>query len=84
MELVRVLDMLAMASAFLAAWLWYRASTTRLRRISRFEALDAADLNRIVIAVNRNQILNTRGALAAAVSALIAGLRIAVDLLSRT
>ena len=34
------------------------------RRVSRFETLDAADLNRIMVMMNRNQILNSRGALA--------------------
>lgn len=53
----------------LAAWLWYIASRRRLRRISRFEALDSADLNRIVTTINRNSLLNSRAALATAISA---------------
>ncbi len=83
MLLTRVLDVLGMLTAFAAAWFWLRASDSRLRRVSRFETLDAADLNRLVVIMNRNQILNTRGALAAAASALLVGARIAADLLAR-
>ncbi len=77
-----ILDALGIATALLAAWWWYLTGTRRLRRISRFEALDAADLNRIVTAVNRNNILSCRAALAAAASAVCVALRFAVDLIS--
>jgi hypothetical protein len=40
---VLLLDAFGIATAVLAAWLWYAASRRRLRRISRFEALDSAD-----------------------------------------
>ncbi len=83
MTLTNALDLLAMASALAAAWLWFLASTTRLRRVSRFEELDAADLNRLVVALNRNQILNSRGALAATVAALCSAARFAADALAR-
>jgi hypothetical protein len=43
-----------------------------VRRVSRFEELDAADINRIVVAINRNQIVNRRAALASAVAAFLA------------
>ena len=79
---VLVLDALGVATALLAAWWWYLAGTRRLRRVSRSEALDAADLNRIVTAVNRNAVLGCRAALAAAVSAACVALRFAVDLVS--
>ena len=48
--------------------------------MSRFEALDAADINRIVVALNRTQTLNARAALATAVAAGLAGLRVLLGL----
>jgi hypothetical protein len=48
--------------------------------VSRFEALDAADFNRIVTAMNRNSVLSCRAALAAAASAVCVALRFALDL----
>lgn len=83
MTLTSALDLLAMSAALAAAWLWYRASATKLRRVSRFEELNAADLNRLVVAMNRNQIMNSRGALAAMVAALCSALRFAADALWR-
>jgi hypothetical protein len=50
--------------------------------VSRSEALDAADFNRIVTAINRNNVLSCRAALAAASSAVCVALRFAVDLVS--
>ena len=79
MTFAQILDLLAMVAALAAAWLWFRASGSRLRRVSRAETLDAADLNRIVVMLNRNQILNSRGALAAMVSALCAAARFALS-----
>jgi fumarate reductase subunit C len=81
--LVLTLDLVALVAALAAAWFWYLASGRRLRRISRDETLDAADINRIVIAINRNQILNSRAALAAAVAALLAAVRFGLDWLGR-
>jgi hypothetical protein len=78
-----VLDLFGIATALLAAWLWYMAGRRRLRRISRFEELDAADINRIVTAINRSNLLNGRAALAAAASALSLAVRFAADLLAR-
>ncbi len=80
--LVTLLDALAIAAALLAAWLWYLTGRRRLRRVSRFEVLDAADLNRLVTAINRSNILNGRAALAAAAAAVFLALRLAVDLLA--
>ena len=77
-----LLDVVGSATALLAAWLWYAAGRRRLRRISRFEELDAADLNRIVITINRSNLLNSRAALAAAASAATLALRFAADLLA--
>jgi hypothetical protein len=48
----------------------------------RFETLDPADLNRIVTAVNRNSVLNSRAALAAAISAVCLALRFMLDLIA--
>ena len=76
---VLVLDALGVATALLAAWWWYLAGTRRLRRVSRFEALDAADFNRIVTAMNRSSVLSRRAALAAAAAVCVA-VRFAVDL----
>ena len=66
------------AAAVASSWLWWKASTQHIRRISRTEELDAGDINRIVTALNRAQILNSRAALATAVAALLAGVRIAI------
>jgi hypothetical protein len=73
------LDLLAAALAALAAWFWYLASRRKIRRVSRFERLDAADINRIVVSINRNQILNSRAALSAAFAALLAAIRFGFD-----
>jgi len=78
-----LLDVAGIATALLAAWLWYMAGRRRLRRISRFEELDAADINRIVTAINRSNLLNGRAALAAAASALSLAVRFGADLLAR-
>ena len=77
-SLVLLLDVLTIASAVLAAWLWYQAGRSRLRRISRFEVLDAADLNRIITVFNRSSMLNARAALATAASAICPALRFAL------
>jgi hypothetical protein len=74
-ELALALDCLVLLAAFFSAFLWLRASRHRLRRVSRHEVLDAADINRIVIALNRTQILNSRAALSTACVAALATLR---------
>jgi hypothetical protein len=76
-----VLDVAAIAAALVASWLWYRAGQRQTRRISRLEVLDAADLNRVVTAINRSAILNKRAALASAFSAACFALRFAATLL---
>jgi hypothetical protein len=76
-------DLLAAALAGLAAWFWYLASRRKIRRVSRYEQLDAADINRIVVSINRNQILNSRAALAAALAALLAAVRFGFDIFAR-
>ena len=75
-----ILDGLIIVTIFASAVLWFLASRNRLRRISRHEVLDSADINRIVTTMNRTQILNSRAALATALSALFAAIRVARDL----
>lgn len=79
MPLIVVLDLAATASALVASYLWFRASQNRLRRISRLEEIDAADLNRMIVQINRTQVLNARAALATAASAAIVALRFGID-----
>jgi hypothetical protein len=81
--LPRALDVLALLSALVAAWLWYKASSYHVRRIDKDETLDHKDFNRIVVAMNRTQMLNRRAALATAASALAIALKFADDLVSR-
>ena len=76
------LDLLIIAAALASAWLWWAASRHRVRRISRDEVLDAADINRLVTALNRTQILSSRAALATALAAALAGLRLLLHALA--
>ena len=75
-----ILDALIILVMLLSAFLWFLASRSRLRRISRHEVLDYADINRIVTAVNRAQILNARAAFMTALAALLAAFRVMIDL----
>jgi len=75
-SLTVALDVLAALAALVAAALWLRASGRTVRRISKFERLDAQDLNRMVVAINRAQVLNGRAAAAAALAALLAAMRL--------
>jgi hypothetical protein len=75
------LDLLIAGAAFASGWLWWVASRHRVRRISRDEVLDAADINRIVTALNRTQILSSRAALATALAAVLAALRVCLTAL---
>jgi hypothetical protein len=79
-RLTLVLDLLAIVSALVAAWLWFRASGRLIRRVSKHEVIDSTDLNRIVTAINRTQILNAQAALATAVSAVTVALRLGLNL----
>lgn len=80
--LLPILDALALASALAAAYLWWKASCNHVRRISLTEKLDAQDFNRMVIAINRTQLLNRRAAVATAVSALAIALKFGHDLIT--
>lgn len=82
MPLTLVLDLLGIASALLAAWFWYLAGLRRLRRISKFEELDATDINRLVTAINRSNVLNGRAALAAAFSAASLAVRFGLEVIA--
>jgi hypothetical protein len=78
--LMMVLDALIGMAALASAAFWWSASRQRLRRISRHEVLDPADINRIVTVLNRTQILNARAALATAGAGLLAAVRIGLSL----
>ncbi|PZR84109.1 MAG: hypothetical protein DI537_33670 [Stutzerimonas stutzeri] len=79
MPFIFVLDLAIGVGALFSSWLWLLASRQRLRRVSRLEEIDAADLNRIVIALNRTQILNSRAALTASMVGALAGMRFAIS-----
>jgi hypothetical protein len=80
--LIAILDMMAIATALYAAWLWYLASRHKLRRVKHNEVLDAHDINRMIVSINRTQILNSRAALATAVSAVTVALRFLASFLT--
>lgn len=74
-----VLDTAILALFFASAWFWFRASRNRVRRVARDEVLDYADINRIVVAINRSQFLNSRAALTTAFAGLLAFTRLLID-----
>jgi hypothetical protein len=76
--LLTTLEIAAVAAALVAAVLWWQSCCRTVRRFSRYEELDAADLNRLVVAINRNQLLNRRAALASAVAAFLAASSFAI------
>ncbi len=82
MSIALALDLAGCVTAFLAGWLWLRASGRTVRRVTRREELDAADINRLVTAMNRAALLNRRAALAATASAISVALRFLVGLLA--
>lgn len=82
--MILALDIIAMIAAFASAILWFMASGKSLRRLNKGEEIDQHDINRIVTAFNRNQILNGRAALATAVSATAVGLRFLAQFLNFT
>ena len=79
--IVYLLDAAIVVTAVLSAWFWLRASGKRVRRVSKHETFDYADINRLVVALNRAQILNARAAKATAAAALLGGLRVLLDFL---
>ncbi len=80
MNVALLLDLTGTLTALAAAWLWLVASGRRVRRVSHHETLDAADINRIVTAINRSAALNRRAAQAASLSALAVALRFILDM----
>jgi hypothetical protein len=78
--LLMLLDLLIAAFAIASALLWWAASRQRMRRISRQEVLDAADINRMVTILNRAQILNARAAFTTSCAGMLAAARILLDL----
>jgi hypothetical protein len=81
--LIPYLDIAVACAALASAVFWLKASRQSFRRISRTELLDAADMNRLVTALNRSQILNGRAALTTGLAAGLAALRFALDLGTR-
>ena len=79
--IVYLLDAAIVVAAVLSTWFWLRASGKRVRRVSKHETFDYADINRLVVALNRAQILNARAAKATAAAALLGGLRVLLDFL---
>jgi hypothetical protein len=75
-----LLDLATIATALFAAWMWFRASSFTVRRISKHEQLDSGDFNRLITAMNRTQILNRRAALATAGSGLAIALKYLHDM----
>ncbi|WP_228243039.1 hypothetical protein [Porphyrobacter sp. GA68] len=74
--LPHLLDALIVLGAAASSLLWFRASRSRVRRVSRFEALDHADYNRLVTTMNRTQILNSHAALMTGLTAALASVRL--------
>jgi hypothetical protein len=79
--LIVIVDIAILLSAALSAWFWWKASGKKLRRIAHNEVLDARDINRIIVTINRGQILNARAALATAISAGLVAVRFFLTLL---
>ena len=75
------LDLAIVVAAVLSAWFWLQASGRPIRRVTKHEEFDHADINRLVTAFNRSRILNARAAQATAIAALLGGLRVALDLI---
>lgn len=76
---IATLDLSIITAAMASGWLWWLASRQRVRRVRRGEELNHLDMNRIVTAMNRTQILNSRAALATAVAAVLAGVRLSLN-----
>jgi hypothetical protein len=79
---VVILDTAALLSALAAAWLWFKASSNTVRRIALDEELNAQDFNRIVVSINRSQLLNRRAAMATAISACAIAAKFGADLVT--
>ena len=78
--MIMALDIASFLTALASSWLWYQASGRSIRRLHRSEDIDYHDFNRIVVAFNRTQQLNSRGALMTAISALCIAARFAANI----
>ncbi len=78
--LVITLDVAIILCAAASGFFWFMASRRQVRRISSSEVLDSRDINRLVVAFNRAQLLNRRAALATAATGFLAALRLSLDL----
>jgi hypothetical protein len=76
-------DILAISTALVAAWFWYKASQRTVRRMVVDEVFDFHDMNRVIVAYNRGAILNRRAAIATAVSVLCLAAKLAADMISQ-
>lgn len=75
------LDVASIVFALLASWFWWRASGRMVRRVEKDEELNSRDFNRIIVAMNRAQMLNERAAIASAIAAFVIALRFGVGML---
>ena len=82
--MILALDIAALFTALAAAWFWWMASRSVIRRVQKHEEVDHHDLNRLVVSFNRTQILNSRAALATAASALCVAARFAAGIVGLT
>ncbi len=80
--MIAFVDILIILSTGASAWFWLKASGRRLRRVDRNEELDSRDLNRIIVTINRSQILNARAAIATAISAALVALHFLLGFLN--
>jgi hypothetical protein len=81
-EFLMALDVAIVAAAGMTGWVWWAATVRPVRRVSRHETIDYADINRLVVALNRAAILNRRVALATAVAASLTAARLALTVAS--
>lgn len=81
--LTYLLDLSIALAATLSGILWLQASRGQMRRINASEKLDHHDVNRLVVAFNRAQLLSRRAALATAAAALLGALRLFLSLLTQ-
>lgn len=79
-ELILALDLAIVACAAMSGLFWYLASRRQVRRISRSEILDSRDINRLIVAFNRAQLLNRRAAMATSVTGMLAAIRLCLDI----
>lgn len=79
--LIVALDLAIIVCAAASGLFWYLASRRQVRRISRSEVLDYRDINRIIVAFNRAQILNRRAAFATSATGMLAAVRLCLNLI---